>query len=318
VKGEREKGQGADIVLKKASLQGKDERTGKEQCQMAYVAVNGCVLPEEEARLSPLDRGFLYGDGLFETLRVVGERVFFLDRHLARMREAARFLRIPFPADLDFLGIIRDLREKNEITGEASAKICLSRGRHEGTLSLYTPSSPTVVILTTQRAPKSPTDWDKGLSVTVEAEVHQNDSSSLCRLKTMNYLLYLLVRTRAQEKGFEDAILTNRANEICECTTSNLFFFREDRLETPEVSCGLLPGVLREAVMECMEQAGGPVREVKLVRETLPSCDEVFVTNSLLEVFPVGRVDQHDFPVRERTRRVSDLFQAYRDRLHGD
>jgi aminodeoxychorismate lyase len=318
VKVEGEKGQGADTVLRKTPLQRRAKRTDKEKSQMAYVAVNGCVLPEEDACLSPLDRGFLYGDGLFETLRVVGKRVFFLDRHLARMRQAASFLRIPFPDDLDCLGIIQDLQEKNRIPGEASVKICLSRGRHEGSLSLYTPSSPTVVILTTQRAFTSPTDWDKGLSVTVEGEVHQNDTSSLCRLKTMNYLHYLLARTRAQEKGFEDAILTNTANQVCECTTSNLFFFREGRLETPPVSCGLLPGVLREAVMECMEQKGEPVREVVLTPEALRSCDEVFVTNSLLEVFPVGRVDQKKYPVREQTRRVSGLFQAYRDRLHAE
>ena len=285
---------------------------------MAYVAVNGCVLPEEDARLSPLDRGFLYGDGLFETLKAEGERVFFLERHLARMREGSRFLRIPFPADLDYLGIIRGLQEKNHLLGEASVKICLSRGRHEGSLSLYTPSSPTVLVLAAQRASPSPTDWDKGLSVTVEGELRQNNTSCLCSLKTMNYLPYLLARTRAQEKGFDEAILTNMADEVCECTTSNLFFYREGRLETPPVSCGLLPGVLREALMECMEQAGDPVREVKLTPEALRSCDEIFVTNSLLEVFPVGRVDEGEYPVRERTRRVLELFQAYRDKLHGD
>ena len=75
---------------------------------------------------------------------------------------------------------------------------------------------------------------------------------------------------------------------------------------------------LREAVMECMEQAGEPVREVELTPEALHPCDEVFLTNSLLEVFPVGRVDQDDYPVRERTARVLELFQAYRDRLHRD
>ncbi len=285
---------------------------------MAYVAINGCVMPEEDACLSPLDRGFLYGDGLFETLKVDGRRVFFLERHLARMREAARILKIPFPADLDFAGIIQDLKEKNQIPGEASAKICLSRGRHGGSLSFYPPSSPTVVILTTQRASPSPSDWEEGLSVTIEAELRQNETSTLCRLKTLNYLPYLLARTRAQEKGFEDAILMNTVNEVCECTTSNLFFFREGRLETPAPSCGLLPGVLREALMECMEQAGEPVREVKLAHEDLRSCDEIFVTNSLVEVLPVGRVDQDAYSVRERTRRVLGLFQAYRDRLHGD
>ena len=136
-------------------------------------------------------------------------------------------------------------------------------------------------------------------------------------MKTMNYLPYLLARTRAQEKGFQDAILANMANEICECTTSNLFFFREERLETPAVSCGLLPGILREVVMECMEQAGEPVRQVASTPEALRSCDEIFVTNSLLEVFPVGRVDQDDYPARERTARVLEIFQAHRDKLHG-
>jgi aminodeoxychorismate lyase len=285
---------------------------------MAYLAVNGCVMPEEDASLSPLDRGFLYGDGLFETLKVDGDRVFFLERHLARLRDAARVLKIPFPADLDYLGIIQDLMEKNQIPGQASAKICLSRGRHGGSLSLYTPSSPTVVILATPRTPPSPSEWEQGLSVTVERDVRQNETSSLCRLKTLNYLPYLLARTRAQEKGFEDAILKNTANEICECTASNLFFFREDRLETPALSCGLLPGVLREALMECMEREAEPIREVRLTEEDLPSCQEIFVTNSILEVLPVGRVDERKFPVRERTRRVLGLFQTCRDTLHGD
>jgi branched-chain amino acid aminotransferase len=284
---------------------------------MAYLAINGRIVPEEEARLSPLDRGFLYGDGLFETLKADAERIYFLDRHLARMREGARLLRIPFPEEMDFSRIIRDLREENRIAGEAAVKICLSRGRHEGSLSLYASSSPTVVILATPRTPPSPADWEKGLSVTLEPELRQNDASSLCRLKTLNYLLYLLVRTRAQERGFEDAILSNRAGELCECTTSNLFFFRGDRLETPEPSCGLLPGIARQALMECMAQAGAPVREVRLNPEALGACEEIFVTNSLLEVFPVGRVEAVAFSKRAKTRRALGLFQAYRDKLHG-
>ncbi len=285
---------------------------------MAYLAINGRILEEKDACLSPLDRGFLYGDGLFETLKADAKRVYFLDRHLARLRDGARFLRIPFPSDLDFPGIIRDLKERNRIPGEASVKICLSRGRHEGSLSLYTPPSPTVVIMTTERAPSDPADWEKGYTVALERELRQNDASDLCRFKTMNYLLYLMVRTRAQDRGFQDAILTNRGDEICECTTSNLFFFREDRLETPALSCGLLPGVLRQTLMECMERAGEPVREVRLTCESLRTCDEIFVTNSLAEIFPVGRVDRQAYPARERTRRVWRQFQAYRDSLHGD
>ena len=91
-----------------------------------------------------------------------------------------------------------------------------------------------------------------------------------------------------------------------------------DRLETPALACGLLPGVLRQALMESMKQADEPVREVRLPPEALSSCDEIFVTNSLLEIFPVGRVEQKEHPQRERTRRVSRLFKAYRDSRHRD
>jgi aminodeoxychorismate lyase len=284
---------------------------------MAYVAINGRILPEEDASLSPLDRGFLYGDGLFETLKADDNRIYFLERHLERMQEGARFLRIPFPKEMDFYDVVRVLRKKNRIQGEASVKICLSRGRHQDSLSLYPPSSPTTVVLVHPYPGRSPADWKDGLSVTVEREILQNDSSSLCRLKSLNYLFYLLVRTRAEAKGFEEAILTNRANEICECTTSNLFVYRQGRLETPEASCGLLPGVLRQALMECLAREGRPVTEVKMTPEDLRSCEEIFVTNSMVEIFPVGRVDQDPYPRRERTQEVWEAFRTYRDAMHA-
>lgn len=285
---------------------------------MAYLAVNGRILAEEEPSLAPLDRGFLYGDGLFETLKAEGSRLYFLERHLARLQEGARFLRIPFPDGLDLPGIIQELRERNRIEGAASVKVILSRGKHRGSLSLYPDSQPTVVVLVNPCPARTPEDWEKGLSVTLEGEILQNTSSSLCRLKSLNYLFYLLVRTRAQEKGFEEAILLNQALEICECTTSNLFFFRQGRLETPALSCGLLPGVLRQALMECLEEAGQPVREVRIPREALHACEEIFVTNSLVEILPVGRVDQDPFSRRERTREVWGRFRAYRDALHPE
>jgi branched-chain amino acid aminotransferase len=284
---------------------------------MAYVAINGRILPEEDASLSPLDRGFLYGDGLFETLKADDKGIYFLERHLERMQQGARFLRIPFPKELNLYDLVQALREENQIEGEASVKICLTRGRHQDSLSLYPPSSPTTVILVHPYRGRSPADWEDGLSVTVEREILQNDSSSLCRLKSLNYLFYLLVRTRAEEKGCEEAILTNRAHEICECTTSNLFVYRQGRLETPEVSCGLLPGVLRQALMECLAREGRPVTEVKLTPEDLRSCEEIFVTNSMVEIFPVGRVDQRPYPRRERTQEVWEAFRTYRDAMHG-
>lgn len=282
---------------------------------MRYVALNGRILPEQEAFISPLDRGFLYGDGLFETLKARGGRIEFLGKHLRRLQGGATFLEIPFPAQLDYRGLILELLERNQIRDEAAVKIHLTRGRHEGLLYFHETRAPTVTILVEPYTRPDPKKWDEGIAVSVEREILQNPSSGLCRFKTLNYLPYLLLRTRARKKGFEDAVLLNPRGEVCECTTSNLFFFRGARLETPEVSCGLLPGILREALMECLAEAGEPVREVRLSSEALAESHEIFVTNSLAEILPVGHMDGKSFPERERTRAAWTRFQAYREQL---
>ena len=266
-----------------------------------FVSVDGQIMEESQARISPLDRGFLYGDGIFETIKVRDNKIDFLEEHLSRMMEGARLLGIPFPKDIDFVRIIAELAERNGIKGEAGARISLTRGRHQGSLSLYESSQPTLVILVRPYLSPDKAKWEQGLALTVEQELRQNHSSWLCRLKSLNYLPYLLVRTRAEQKGFEDAILLNTAGQVCEGTISNLFFFRHGRLETPATACGLLPGILRQALMECLAAAGEPVREVELAAQDVMASEEIFTTNSLQEIMPVGRVDEKTFPARERT-----------------
>lgn len=284
---------------------------------MQHVAINGRILPEGEACISPLDRGFLYGDGLFETLKAEAGRVHFLDLHLERLRTAARCLRIPFPEEQDLGATIRALLAKNRIRGVASVKICLTRGRHDGRLSLASASAPTLVVLAQPGRPVPPARWEEGLDLGVERKLLQNRTSPLCGMKSLNYLAHLWARTRAEEAGLDDAILLNGHGEVCETTTANLFFFRDGRLETPALACGLLPGVLRSALTACMEAAGAPVREVRLTADGLEACEEIFVTNSLVEILPVGRVDGRRFPARDRTRAVRETFAAYRDARHA-
>ncbi|MEW6441762.1 MAG: aminotransferase class IV [bacterium] len=278
---------------------------------MHYLALNGRIVPEEQAFISPLDRGFLYGDGLFETLKARRDRIFFLDRHLARLERDCLFLGISFPAGLDYRGLILELLERNRIRGDGAVKIHVTRGRHEGLLYLHESPSPTVTILASPYQAAAPDKWEQGLSVSVETDIRQNPSSGLCQAKTLNYLFYLLLRTRARAKGFEDAVILNHDGDVCECTASNLFAFRGGRLQTPEVTCGLLPGVLRETLIECMAEAGEPVVEARLSTEELLESAEVFVTNSLAEVLPVGRIDGKVLPVRDKTKAVRARYQAW-------
>lgn len=286
-----------------------------QETQIRYIALNGRTVPEQEARISPLDRGFLYGDGLFETIKARKGRIDFLAPHLKRLKEGAQTLRIPFPDRVDFEEIILDLLERNRIQGEAAVKICLSRGIHEGPISLYQPASPTTVIFVRPYQGVDWTTWNRGISLTVEREMFSNATSSLCGLKSMNYLFYLIVRTRAETKGFEEAILLNTKHNVCECTAANLFFFRNDRLETPALTAGLLPGILRGAIMTCMADAGQPVKEVEVPAQALGECEEIFATNALMEITPVGRVEERPYPKREMTLQTFELFKTYRDAL---
>lgn len=280
---------------------------------MAYLALNGVILAEEDARISPLDRGFLYGDGLFETLKAEPGRVHFLARHLARLARGCRTLGIPYPGDADFRSLILDLLDRNGIRSPAAVKILVTRGTHRGSLAFEPCGPPTIAVFARPYAAPSADRWDTGLPLSLEREILVNPSSGICGLKTLNYLPFLLALDRAARRGFGDAALLNTHGEICECTTSNIFFFRGGKWQTPDPACGLLPGILRQAILECMADAGEPVLEVRIGPEELLQSDEIFVTNSLLEIFPVGRIEGKVFPERNRTRAVLERFMAWRD-----
>ena len=282
----------------------------------SWAAVNGRLVPEAEAVVSCLDRGFLYGDGLFETMKARQGRVDFLHRHMERLERSARALCIPFPSPEILPELIRELLARNQIHETASVKLCLSRGRHTGALTLYEPQDPTQVLIARNWEEPDLYRWEQGLSLTVENELRLNSRSGICGLKSMNYLANLLARTRAERDGFEDALLLNERDEVCECTTSNLFWFRDGRLETPERSCGLLPGVVRAVLMDVQEQAGNPVFETRSNPDRLRDADEVFVTNSLLEILPVGRIQETTFLRRSQTRALFEHFRDYRDSLN--
>ena len=282
---------------------------------MAFVYLNGRIVREEDASLSIWDRGFLYGDGLFETLRACGTTICFLSRHLRRLKSSCQSLDLRFPDTLEYEKIILSLLEINNIQGKAAIRMTLTRGEHTGSLTLSSPNDPTMLITVRPYEGTSDEAWEKGLALGIEGDLRQNPSGLLCQHKSLNYLPYLLARDRASGKGFDDAILANPSDEVCECTSANIFFFRKGRLETPALSCGLLPGVIREALMECAHLNGTGIEEVRIQPFDLYESEEVFVTNSLLEIMPVGRIEDRIFVQRKKTRALQQQFFAYRDSI---
>jgi branched-chain amino acid aminotransferase len=230
-----------------------------------YAYVNGRFVPEAEATVSIFDRGFLYGDGVFETMRVYGGRIFRALDHFDRLSAGLEALKIQSPLTQEELrAACRVLIERNEVT-EGVARVYVTRDSIVATLRRYV-AQPVAI-----RAMISTVRIDPRLS----------------RFKTANRLPYRLAQQEAVEASVNDAVLLNTTGRVVEFTTSNLFVVKDNELLTPPLSDGPLPGVTRRVVLGLAAEKGIAVREHSFGQEFLEKADEVFATNSLMEISSV-------------------------------
>ena len=230
-----------------------------------YAYVNGKFVPEGEARISIFDRGFLYGDGCFETMRVYGRRIFRAAEHLKRLGVGLNNLGIEMILSPEELrAACRALIQYNDVA--------------EGVARVYqTQESIVVTVYHREFPPRELSAMVSSVRVDME----------LSGFKTANRLPYILAEREARREGVDDAVLLNATGHVVEFTTSNLFVVRDGELFTPPLSDGPLPGITRQAVLSLAEEAQIPVDERSFGRELLPTADEVFATNSLIEIAPV-------------------------------
>ncbi len=252
------------------------------------VYLNGEFVERERATVSAFDRGFLYGDGLFETVRAVGGVPFMLAEHLARMAGSADALGIAMPDTGAVAAAIGRLIELNALT-DAYVRITLSRGEHTGALAPDEPPEPTLLIEARKLHPYPAEMYERGANVVV-AESVRHSGSAVSRHKTTSYVACILARREAKERGADEAILLDRDGHVAEGATSNVFCVRDGRLLTPPLDLNILPGVTRATVIKLAGEVGIEVEEARFDAAALASADEVFLTNSLMGVMPVGSV----------------------------
>ncbi len=255
------------------------------------VYLNGKVMGEDEALLPAADRGVLFGDGVFETVRAYGGRPFRMDRHLARLREGCRELRMEGPPpDAEVAEAVQELYRLNVGSGDAYIRITLSGGRQGESRGLERPGPPNVHIVVKPFSP-FPREWyERGINLIVSA-VRANDGSPLSRIKSTNYLDNLMARQEARDRGADDALLLNTRGLLAEATSSNLFMMRGGELATPHVECGLLPGITRAAVMELCEECALRCEAGLFTLADLLRADEAFLSVSTGELVPVREVE---------------------------
>lgn len=252
-----------------------------------WVWLNGRMQAAERARVSVFDRGLLYGDGVFETLRVYGGEVFALEMHLARLREGAERLALPLPA-LKWAVVLRRLLQRNGLAeGDGWVRVTLTRGPSERGLLPSEESRSTLLISSGHLDPRLELQQRRGIAVVV---LPFGRNPALAEIKSANYLDGVLGRMTAARQRGADGLFVAADGSLTESTTANLFIVARDALITPP-AVGILRGITRELVLKLARDAGWKVNEKKIRPAHLLAADEVFLTSSIAEIMPVVQVN---------------------------
>lgn len=249
--------------------------------------LNGVLCPIEEARIDPQDRGFLLGDGVFETLLATDGGVLHGGRHLTRLFAAARMLDIPTPfAKLEIIAAMQRLLHENQLReGRAVLRLTLTRGMGARGLAPPPQARPTL-LLTSIGAPPPPQQMRAVISSHV-----RNEKSISSRIKSLNYLDNIMARREAVQAGADEALMCNSQGNIAAASSANIFIVTGGVLCTPAVADGALPGIMRALILDAAQQRNLTLREGPITRAELASAQEAFLTNAVIGVCPLLEID---------------------------
>lgn len=277
------------------------------------VYFNGRMVEEKQALIPFWDRGVLFGDGLFETVRAYDGRPFRLERHLERLRRGCRVLRLSgLPEDQEIEEAMRELYRLNVSEGDAYMRITLTGGLYDGTRTLDRPSAPNVHIAVSPYEGYPPKFYEKGVRMIVSS-TRRNEGSPLSRLKSNNYMDSIIAKQEAAERGVDDAVILNGKGILAEATSSNLFLVRDEAVFTPDESCGLLPGITREVVLELCANTGQARETGRYTLDDLLGADEAFLSVSTGEIVPIAEVEGTAIGTSCPGPITTRLSLAYRD-----
>lgn len=279
----------------------------------ATVNVNGLISSEQDAVISVFDHGFLYGEGIYETMRTYGGHAFLYERHLRRMRRSADLISLSLPFTNDELAArIADTMQVAALPGEAYIRVMVTRGIGDLSYDLGATPTPSVVIIVKPHTEPPSSLYESGANVVIVDVIRNHPGTVNPMIKSNNLLNCALAMQEAHRRGAYEGVMRNVQGELTECTTSNLFIVKNGMALTPPLAAGLLPGITREFLFEVGRDAGIVVRERVMHDEDLFEADEAFVTSTTREAVPIVRVD--DRPIGDGTPGpvTTRLLQAFR------
>ena len=278
------------------------------------VWIDGKLLDKENAKISVYDHGLLYGDGVFEGIRVYNGKIFECAAHMDRLYKSAHSIRLTIPLSREqFKAAIEQTFKANNFT-DCYVRAVVTRGA--GYLGLNPNKCPTAsVFIITDTIELYPREmYDNGMAVITASVIRNHPNALSPRIKSLNYLNNILAKIEAVDAGVPEAVMLNHEGNVCECTADNIFIVRDGQVQTPGTADGILEGVTRKVMMELCKRNSVPCVEKTIQRHDLYIADEFFLTGTGAEVVPVTKIDGRTIgngTVGPITRKLIDAFRRY-------
>jgi len=278
------------------------------------VWIDGTFYDKEHAKISVYDHGLLYGDGVFEGIRVYNGRIFECDAHMRRLFDSARGIRLtPSLSKEQIKAAMEETIRVNHFR-DCYIRLLITRGIGCLGLNPNKCAQPSVIVIADTIELYPPEMYERGMSIITASVIRTHPNALSPRIKSMNYLNNILAKIEAVDAGVPEALMLNGEGNVAECTGDNIFMVRDGLVQTPATSDGILEGITRKVIIELCRRLAIPCVERSLQRHDFYVADECFLTGSAAEVVPVTRIDGraigngHPGPV---TRKLSEAFHRH-------
>jgi branched-chain amino acid aminotransferase len=282
------------------------------------IYLDGKFVDESEAKISVFDHGLLYGDGVFEGIRLYGGNVFRLDAHLERLEYSAKALLLKLPLTRAALAeAVCETCRQNSLT-DAYIRLVVTRGAGDLGLSPWLCAKPSLFIIASKISLYPQEHYDNGLSIVTVPTRRINPAALPPTVKSLNYLNNILAKIEARQFGALEAIMLNDQGYIAECTADNVFIVHQGELLTPAAAQGALRGITRGAIFDVAKELGIPVRVAALTRYDAWCADECFLSGTGAEVIPVVKLDGREIGTGKPGPITHRVLESFRRRVLVD
>ena len=257
----------------------------------AKIYINGKMYDKADAKISVYDHGLLYGDGVFEGLRIYGGKVFKLKEHVRRLYSSARAIKLEIPMSQGQMAEAVEMTVKTNEKRDGYIRLIVTRGAGYLGLDPRKSTNPQVIIIVDDITLYPPELYENGIEIVTVSTIRNHPAALSPRIKSLNYLNNILAQMEAVQSGCFEALMLNHKGEVSEGTADNFFLVKDGVVRTPPIDAGILEGITRDTVIELAKSAKIEVQEIALTRFDVFAADECFLTGTAAEVVPVVKCD---------------------------